>query len=113
MSLAQILYPPPTGQGMEEWFMAHAQHHIAIIDAFKATQGVVLDNLGLYPVNSQDLDDWLERHQRMHMQMCQLSKVQGADLSGLDLKDKAKADAWFFQHYLQHQGVAQAAGQPI
>ena len=113
MSLAQILYPPPTPQGMEEWFQAHARHHEAIISAFKESQGVVLDDLGLYPVNPSSLTDWLERHQRMHTAMGQLAGISGADLSVLDLKDKPKADAWFFQHFLQHQGVAQRSGLPI
>lgn len=113
MSLAQILYPPPTDQGMEEWFLAHARHHDAIIEAFAQTTGTRLDSLGLYPVNPSDLDDWLERHQKMHTAMCNLAGVAGTDLSGLDLKDKSKADSWFFQHFLQHQGVAQRTGVPI
>lgn len=113
MSLAQILYPPPTKQGMEEWFQAHAQHHAAIISAFKSTSGVQLDSLGLYPVNPKDLSDWLQRHQQMHNEMGQLAGVQGTDLTGLDLNDKAKSDSWFFQHFLQHQGVSQACGVAI
>lgn len=113
MSLAQILYPPPTDKGMEEWFQAHARHHEGIISALKETKGIVLANLGLYPVSEHELDDWLERHQRMHTAMTTAVGVQGTDLSGLDLKDKAKSDSWFFQHFLQHQSVSQLSGQPI
>jgi hypothetical protein len=113
MSLAQILYPPPTKEGMEEWFQAHARHHEAIVAAFKQTRGVQLDSLGLYPVNVKDLSDWLQRHQQMHTAMGQLAGVQGTDLSGLDLNSKTSSDSWFFQHFLQHQGVSQACGLPI
>lgn len=113
MSLAQILYPSPTPEGMEEWFQSHARHHEAIIVALKDTRGLILDNLGLYPVNQGDMDDWLERHQQMHTAMTKVTGITGTDLSALDLKDKAKSDAWFFQHFLQHQGVAQLCGQPI
>lgn len=113
MSLAQILYPPPTAQGMEEWFQAHARHHDAIITAFQTSRGVVLDNLGLYPVNEKDLSDWLQRHQRMHNAMTQVAGVQGTDLTGLDLNSKARSDQWFFQHFLQHQAVSQLCGVAI
>lgn len=113
MSLAQVLYPPPTPQGMEEWFQAHARHHEGILFALKETQGVNLDNLGLYPVNEKDLDDWLQRHQEMHTAMNRVFGISGTDLSGLDLKDKNKSDSWFFQHFLQHQSAAQSCGMPI
>lgn len=113
MSLAQILYPPPTERGMEEWFHAHDRHHEAIIGAVKATQNIVLTYNPLYPVNQTDLEDWLKQHQQMHSDMTQLFQVAGTDLTGLDLRDKESADAWFFQHFLQHQAVAQAVGLPI
>lgn len=112
MSLAQILYPPPTPQGLEEWFQSHAQHHSAIVTAYNA-KGASLDSLGLYPVNPKDMYDWLQRHQQMHNQMQQITGVQGTDLTGLDLSSKEKSDAWFFQHFLQHQAVAEASGAPI
>jgi hypothetical protein len=98
---------------MEEWFQAHARHHEAIISAFQTTQGITLPNLGLYPVNTKDLGDWLRRHQQMHSEMGQLAGVAGTDLTGLDLSNKSRSDSWFFQHFLQHQGVSQRSGVAI
>lgn len=113
MALAQILYPPPTDKGMEEWFQAHARHHQGIIGALKDTKGIILEDLGLYPVSEHELDDWLRRHQQMHNDMTAAVGVAGSDLAGLDLKDKARSDSWFFQHFLQHQSVSQLCGWPI
>jgi hypothetical protein len=113
VSLAQIQYPPPTDMGMEEWFQAHARHHEALNWAFKESQGVVLEDLNLYPVHEKDLDNWLQRHQQMHSALGQVSGVAGTDLTSLDLKDKNASDNWFFQHFLQHMGFAQASGQPV
>lgn len=113
MSLAQVLYPPPTERGLDEWFQAHARHHEAIIDAVRQTQGIALDNLGLYPVDLNELTTWLTRHQRMHTAMTLQYNVQPTDLSILDLKDRSQADAWFFQHFLQHQSVSSLTGVPI
>lgn len=112
MSLAQILYPPPTTVGMEEWFHAHARHHEALIWAY-GKQGVILEDLNLYPVQKKDLDNWLQRHQTMHGALGQVSGISGSDLTGLDLNNKAASDNWFFQHFMQHLGFAQSCGQPI
>lgn len=98
---------------MEEWFQAHARHHEAILKALHDTKGLVLDNLGLYPVNQNSLSDWLRRHQQMHSAMTQATGVTGTDLSILDLKNKSRSDVWFFQHFIQHQAVGQSCGQPI
>lgn len=113
MSLAHLLYPAPTPQGMEEWFFQHHQHHLAILGAMKANKGIELDSFPLYPVNVQQLQTWLETHQQMHNAMTEALGISGFDLSGLDLKDKAKSDNWFFQHYLQHQSVGEVCGSPI
>lgn len=98
---------------MEEWFHAHDRHHQAIIDGVKSTKNLILTYNPLYPANEADLEDWLALHQRMHWDMTQLFNVAATDLSGLNLRDKGSSDAWFFQHYLQHQAVAQAIGLPI
>lgn len=113
MGLAQILYPPPTKQGLEEWFLAHARQHDAIVDALKETRGIILPAISLYPVNEGDMDDWLQRHQEAHTAMNRAVGVSGTDLTGLDLKHRDRSDVWFFQHFLQHQGVAQLCGRPI
>lgn len=113
MSLAQITYPPPTEWGMEEWFQAHARHHEAIVGAVKETFRVQLSSLGLYPVNPADLTDWLLRHQQMHQEMNSLLNIAGTDLTGLNLKDKNASDAWFFQHFLQHQSAGELCGMSI
>lgn len=67
----------------------------------------------LYPVNQRDLKDWERRHQDMHNDMNKAFGVAGTDLTGLDLQDKTKADAWFFQHYLQHLAVSQLCGLAV
>lgn len=114
MSLAQVQYPPPTPQGMEEWFHAHVRHHEALMDAIFQTRGVRLTMYPIYPVlESKNLDVWHKSHQALHDQMNQLLKVAGTDLEDIDFKDQRKSDNWFFQHYLQHQGAAQECGLPV
>ena len=49
----------------------------------------------------------------MHAEMDAIAGVQGSDLQDLDLKDKKKADAWFYLQYVEHQSVAQFLGGGI
>lgn len=106
-SLAAVLYPPPTKQGWNEWTHANFQHHLAIREGLISVRGLVSTPYKLWPVSEHDFNDWLEQHQQEHNQMNQALGIQGQDISSLDLKDRVKADAWFFTHFIQHQSAAQ------
>lgn len=112
MPLAQITFPAPTPQGMEEWFQNHARHHEALIDAVRRTFGAELTLLPIYPVQGDDLTVWNRSHQAMHTQLNELLKIAGSDISALDLKSKDYR-GWFFEHFMQHQAAAQGCGEPV
>lgn len=113
MSLASILYPAPTDQGLEEFFWANFQHHQAIIGALKATRGIILEQFQIYPVSPNRVDVWLEQHQKQHDTMNRALGIPGADLSSVDFKNKREFDSWIFMHELQHQAAGQLCGQPV
>lgn len=115
MTLAAILYPSPTAQGSEEFFWANYQHHLAIIEAVRQTKGVRLQLFQIFPAPQagQTMTTWERQHQRQHDTMNALLGIPGVDLTGLDLKDRTKADAWFFTHFLQHQAAGKLCGMPI
>ncbi len=106
------MYPPPTDQGLAEWFHAHIRHHEAISDAVRETRGIRLEIFPIFPGRAQDYQ-WSRDHQTMHNQMNSALGVSGTDLTEFDIKDKRKADAWFFLHYMQHLAAATATGLPI
>lgn len=112
MSLAQIQYPPPTPEGLDEWFHSHLRHHEALNAAITEKTGLALQFYPIYPVIADDLTGWNRAHQALHTQMNLALKIAGTDISTLDLKSKQK-DAWFFQHFVQHQAAAELCGQPI
>lgn len=113
MSLASILYPAPTPEGLTAWFFDHYQHHLAIIGAVKASKGVILDLHLIYPVNQQDLDSWSGQHQLQHQDMAQALGTPSLDFGPLDVTDPAKLEGFMFAHFLEHQAAAQASGLPI
>lgn len=113
MSLASILYPPPTANGWKEWSWANFQHHLAIDKAIKQVKGVDVMPFRLWPVSEGDLKNWLEQHQESHNNYNQLLNISGQDLTEFDPKNKAKRDDWFFVHFLQHQAAAQTLALPF
>lgn len=112
MSLAQVQFPPPTEHGLDEWFMEHDQHHLALIAAIGRQHGVALQYYPIYPVNGDDLTVWNRGHQAMHNQMNEALTIAGSDISTLDLKSKDKNN-WFFQHFIMHQAAAELCGEPV
>jgi hypothetical protein len=84
VSLANVLYPPPTGPSWSVWSLHNYQHHLAIETAVKETMGVTLTPYRIYPADQNSFQDWLEQHQRAHTAFCRLLGIQGQDLSGLD-----------------------------
>jgi response regulator of citrate/malate metabolism len=112
MGLAQIIYPRPTPKGFDEWAWDHYQHHLAIIQQASRV-GFTLNQYQIWPVTERNFKDFLQQHQQMHAEMDAIAGVQGSDLQDLDLKDKKKADAWFYLQYVEHQSVAQFLGGGI
>ena len=109
MSLAQIVYPPPTAHGFTEWSFWHYQHHLAIIQAAK-DKGFQLNQYQIWPVNPHNLSDFLEQHQYMHDEMNAIASSFGSDLQDVDFTNKKVADAWFYIQYVEHQSVASFLG---
>lgn len=113
MSLPQILLPPPTGSGIDEWAFAHYQHHLAIADAIKAKHGISIDNTALWPLNPRNIEVWLEAHQFVHNQMNAVLKVQGNDLSSINWEDEKQREGFFFLNFQEHRSAATNTQEPI
>ena len=113
MSLAQVLNPPPTDTGLEEWSFEHDQHHRAIIAAVKQAKGVDLTYQQIYPMNPADIENWLQLHQAMHSDMTSLFRIIGNDLSSVDWRDANQRQGFFYLNFSEHRDVALACGAPI
>jgi hypothetical protein len=116
VSLAQILYPPPTAQGWKEWSFHQYQHHLALNSAILQLKGVTITPFRLWPVQQQgpDFQDWLQQHQLAHESINAVLGISGRDISALDFqdKDKSKRDAWFWVHHGMHRDAASNLGLP-
>lgn len=113
MSLPQVLLPPPTDNGLDEWAFAHFQHHLAIAQAIKAKHNITLNVPLIWPINPHNIEVWLENHQFIHNEMNAVLKVQGNDLSTLNWEDQRQRQGFFFLNYQEHQSAATNTGLPI
>lgn len=113
MSLAQVQYPPPTENGLEEWMHAHLRHHEALIGAVAEIHGVKLELLPIYPVTKESMSQWTRAHQAAHDALANQLGFAGTDLTGIDFSDQRKLDGWMFEHFIQHQSAAEACGLPV
>lgn len=113
VSLAQVLYPAPTPQGLQEWSFNHFAHHQAIVDGLLTAKGVSTQLYRIWPVDFQKIDDWALQHQMQHDEMSAALGFAGTDLSQFNYQNQKQFDAWLFEHYTQHQIAGQLLGLPI
>ena len=113
MSLAQVLFPPPTKQGLDEWAFAHYQHHLAIQAAALQAKKTNLPIPQIWPINLNNVEDWLESHQLLHNQANALFNVQGNDLSTFNWNDEKQREGFFYLNFQEHRSLAINSGLPI
>jgi len=111
VSLAQVQFPAPTPQGLEEWGFAHWQHHQALLNRIEQVHGVRLPMLQIYPLDFDDQNDvqiFLQSHQSMHNDLGLLLGVQGNDLANVDFTNKDQREMWMFYNLQAHRAAAEA-----
>lgn len=111
MSLAQVLSPPPTPNGFEEWTFSHFQHHQAIIRGLMEVKNLRATLYMIYPFNPKDSQTWLELHQQLHNDYESALGISSNDLSSLDFSNQKQVDTWYYLNYSSHRDAAQILGQ--
>jgi hypothetical protein len=113
MPLPQIIRPPDTPRGFDEWSFHNYAHHQAIIVATEASKNVRLVLYQIWPFNPDAAQNWLLQHQQQHNDMNAIYHTDGFDLSSVDFRDRRAVEAWMALHYQEHLSVAQRCGFPI
>ena len=113
MSLEMIQYPPPTPEGFREWAGANWHHHEGIIIGLREKEGIEAPMLRIWPWSGDFTSDWLQQHQEMHSVMCSALGIPSSDIGSVDYQDKRQLDAFFFQHFIEHQAAASRLGLDI
>jgi len=105
-----IGFDPKMAGAAEDWAFNNDDDHTAIRDAIQAASLGNLPVWQLWPVNWNDQATFELRHQSVHNEMNQALGLAGADLTGVDLTDPAKAESWHQQHFSEHQAARAKLG---
>jgi hypothetical protein len=111
MPLATILDPPRDAPGFFVWATAHADHHYGCVSAASVKLTRQFDNYVLDPFDPEDMANWLNSHQQMHLEMNTALNINGGyALDTLNWDDPDDVNLWFAQNYAEHQAWAQKLG---
>lgn len=109
MPLYDLLNTPVGGsRNINEWAFSHAQDHLEIIQAIQAKKGLRLTQFQLDPLNTNDLNQWLNRHQQTHDDMNSALSLIGVDLETVDFENDKEREAWTLLNFMEHRNVRQA-----
>lgn len=89
-------------ENIQAWEFFNAAQHEEIVARVAALYGIQLPSYPLYYIPG-DYKLWEEQHQESHDNFCSLLGIAGNDYSVLDLKDKAKLQAWIDLHLDEHR----------
>lgn len=110
MSLANIVYPPPTPNGWKEWFFYHAQDHINIVTSIQSLKSIVLPTYVIDPMDPDDFEGWAQRHQNYHNDMNGIFGLNGIDLQEVNFDNPDEKKSWMWNNFSEHRAVHNAIG---
>jgi hypothetical protein len=110
MPLAQILHIPEGKDGLLFWSFSHDQQHQQIVQALNSKFALSLPVYILNPISETDFEGWITRHQQAHNDFNAALNFNGADLSGLDLNDPKKVQAFEWFNFVEHQNACAILG---
>lgn len=108
--LAAILNVPSTKHEWDIWSWHHRLSHSALLTAALQQKGAQLTDYVLDPINFDNVPDFLERNQQMHVDLGTIVGGQFNDLTDVDFKDKLQLQPWIFLHYQDHLLFEQRLG---
>ena len=107
MPLPNIVEPPSDERGFDSWAYAHAVDHLEIITAITKSQNVTLPQYQIWPIDPNDIENFLQQHTQAHNDMNLQMGTPGNDLNNVDFKNNDQAKQWFYLNSEEHRNVRQ------
>lgn len=107
--LAVLLEKPRDALSWQRWSLHHRHDHEEIRQAIQTQKGTNLPEYELDPM-PRDLNAWIDRNQRTHLDMNSTLGLQSSDLGTLDMKNDRTLELWIRSHYLEHFSARAALG---
>lgn len=110
MGLANLANVPRTPPELAIFSFSNQDEHFQAAQAVLTQKGVLLPLYPVDPINFDALGVWLQNHQQMHNDMNGLLGTSGSDLTDVDFRNPAQAEAWTTLHFMEHQRWVQILG---
>jgi len=102
MALVDLLRTPEDAHALMDWSFAHRIEHERIRDAIQAQASINLPSAVIEPINIDDMQNWLTRHQALHADFTGVLNIQSSDLETVKFDDLKQRRAWIELHYFEH-----------
>lgn len=97
---------PRDALSWDRWGFHNRDSHQRIIQAIAALpKGPSLTDYQLYPIQPEDFQGWLARHQQSHLEACAILNVVNVDLQDLRPDNLNELTAWVALHDQQHRDL--------
>lgn len=106
-----FLYTTPTSPSeLRRFFFYNASDHNEINLAILKQKSVNIFGRVLDPVDTSEtaFQSWVEQHQQAHNDINSALKLNGQDLTDIELKNPNKLRDWIFVHASEHLAMRQA-----
>jgi hypothetical protein len=108
--LARIETMPRTSVEWTDWAFDHRDSHDRIRAKLLATKNVNLPDPPIYPIDENDLTQFLLYNASIHTAMNVAVGLQSHDLQDVDTTDPKAMAEWFNVHYQEHFDIEGAIG---
>jgi hypothetical protein len=108
--LARIETIPRTSIEWVQWAFDHRDSHDRIRAKVLSVKNVSLPDPPIYPIDPNDLSEFLLDNATIHTAMNGALGLQSRDLQDVDTSDQTAMAEWFQEHYQEHFDAEGAIG---
>lgn len=110
MSVANLYNVPTDLEGRNVWTFSNADSHTQIILAIQRLHQISLVPYVLDPLPTEDFATFLQRHQAMHVDMSNVTKIATNNYTGIDWNDPSTLTYYLQLHAAEHVATHTALG---
>ena len=108
--LAALMNVPKTDAQWQQFSYDHRSSHDKIRAAIKKKFGVDLPDYQIEPINSDNIQQFLQNNASLHTDMNGILNSQSADLLDVDITKPDQLSSWVNLNYQEHENVEQLLG---
>ena len=105
--LAQLYNVPQTDQDWDRWSFSNHDALAQIVGAVAAQKNISLATYQVWPIDFDDIDNFLDANQQAHSDFNAALGLNGNDLLHVDLRDPNQRQSWVWLNAMEVQSACQ------